>query len=191
MANKRFKPVVILPLLLLGFIPVMVVSWTFFYSRQKDTLAAASDPDTDPQTLEKLARKGNLDVKLRVGLNPSTPEAAIERIAREPTLRYYLIFEDEAPAEVVRAVAMDAESKGPMLLAAAGHPHATVDVLDALSGHPDKRVRAAVARNPKVPQEILDRLAGDEKPMVRDAAKEMLSRRRPEPQSPDEQREKT
>lgn len=176
---KRLSPVLILPMALFLFIPIMVVSWTYFYGQQKKALAAAQDPATSAEALEELGEDGNLDVKLQVALNPSTPNKTIEALAKDPTLRYYLIFEHDAPSPVVEAVAVDEKSKKPMLMAAARHHNASVAALDALSGHPDPEVRAEVARNPRVRQEILNRLAGDESEAVAHAARETLESRRP------------
>lgn len=176
-APQRSRAVLVIPLAMLIGIPVMVTGWLLFYQRQKATLARASSTATSPDELAKLGRRGNLDVKMRVALNPKTPPATVERIAEQPTLRYYLVFKPDAPPVVLRKIVEDHRSKKDALLAAAGHPHAPVDVLDALSGHPDPRVRAEVARNPRVRQEILNRLANDADPGVADAARSSLDAR--------------
>ena len=176
---KRLSPVVILPIALFLFIPIMAVSWIYFYGKQKKQLAQAKDPATSEEVLTELGEDGNLDVKLQVALNPSTPAKVLEELAEDPTLRYYLIFESDAPAQVIEAVAVDENSKKPMLMAAASHHHASVAALDALSGHPDPEVRVEVARNPRARQEILNRLAGDDVDAVAEAARAALDARRP------------
>ena len=176
---KHFPPAMILPLMLLAAVPTAVAGWTYFYFQQSGALATAQSPQTSSADLKKLAKKGNLDVKLRVALNPNTPDDSLQRLSREPTLRYYLVFESEAPSQIIRAVAIDERSTIPMLVAAGGHKNATIDVLDALSGHSEAAVRRAVAGNPRVQQEILNRLANDETSQVARTAREMLDSRQP------------
>ena len=51
-----------------------------------------------------------------------------------------------------------------------------LEVLRVRARNPEETVRVRIAWNGKAPAEILDRLAGDESPLVRDAALQRLNR---------------
>jgi len=138
-------PIRWLPAIIFAFFPIVCGSWFYFYKKQSAELARASSQMTSPEVLAKLARKGNVDVRLRVLLNPHTPEKARAQLAAEPTLRFYAVHQPSAPPEVLKAIAEDPKSRRAELIAAALHPNAPPLVLEALSGHRDPAVRDAVA----------------------------------------------
>ena len=167
----------LLPALLLGMMPVASISWLYFFGKQQRDLQRAASPDTPVETLKKLARKGNLDVRVRVALNPAAPAEVRRRLAEEPTLRYYAVFQPTAPAEVITAIAEDPKSKRAALVAAARHPNASPMAALALSGHRDPAVRQAVASAPGASREVLCRLARDPDPTVAASATAGLATR--------------
>lgn len=110
----------------------------------------ASNPDTHPDTLEKLADKGSHDIVQRVAENISTPEPVFEKLANH-----------ESP-EIRSAVSHN--------------PSASLKTKEPLATDSDPSVRFSVAENPNTPLEILSDLAEDENAYVSERAKQTLNK---------------
>lgn len=91
--------------------------------------AAARDPQTRPEKLARLARRGNPTIRRLVALNPSTPTTALSELATD------------RDAAVVHAVA--------------GNRLSPTVVLEELSRSSDSAVRETIAANPATPASVL------------------------------------
>ncbi len=110
----------------------------------------ASNPLTNEEVLDYLAKAGDEQVCERVGLNPRCPASALLSLAKHP--------EPEVRISVCE------------------HPVCPVSALYALAKdqHPDVRLR--LAENPNLPVSILNELAEDENPFVQARAIETIRR---------------
>ncbi|MES2742362.1 MAG: hypothetical protein V4754_15630 [Pseudomonadota bacterium] len=97
---------------------------------------AASDPDTPPETLTRLARDPYQNVRSAVGGNLATPPETLATLARDDDW-------------TVRA-------------AVGANPNTPLDILATLANDPDEDVRRAVASNPNISADIATRLADSE-----------------------------
>ncbi|MBY0356480.1 MAG: tetratricopeptide repeat protein [Candidatus Obscuribacterales bacterium] len=108
----------------------------------------ASNPETSPETLRKLAEK--------------KPEAVVERVAENPgtkpeTLEALSVHES---ATVRTAVSENQNTPG--------------DVLQSLAADDSPDVRYRLAENPHTPETILDSLSEDENPYIAARAQETI-----------------
>ncbi len=119
----------------------------------KDVRAAvAANPQATKSTLARLMLDTEPEVRRAAQHNPSTPAAlrdTLDKLERgDPAL---------SSAALERLVRRD----DGMAELALGHVNATPAMLRAHASHDAWRVRQAVARNPRSPLEVIERLAGD------------------------------
>lgn len=110
----------------------------------------ASNPDTEPHILEKLADRGSPEIVQRVAENTQTPEPVMEKLASHENV------------DVRNAIAQNKNA-----------PNSTVE---PLSADTDPTVRFSIAENPSTPLEVLARLVDDENAYVAERAKQTLNR---------------
>lgn len=69
----------------------------------------AENPQTGPDTLEKLSGHGAPEVRSAVAENPHTPDATVKSLATDenPDVRYRLAENPETPVEVLKTLAED------------------------------------------------------------------------------------
>jgi hypothetical protein len=108
----------------------------------------ASNPETSPEVLEKLANKNQPEVVERVAENPQTPPQTLEKLSGHdvPEVRVAVTENKNTPIEAIKSLAKD--------------------------DNPDVRYR--LAENPETPPEVLQDLLDDENPYVVARAKETL-----------------
>jgi len=108
----------------------------------------ASNPDTSPETLDKLSKKDEPTIKERVAENPKTTSSTLKELSENDS------------AEVKLAVAENTNTPS--------------ESLETLAEDPNPDVRYRLAENPNTPREILESLKKDENPYVNVKAEESL-----------------
>lgn len=124
--------------------------------------ALSRNPQAPEPVLDSLSDDPLLDVRLGVLTNPSSPNSALERRLPEQTLRP-VIRRHPRYAGAVQEKLNNIEYKE------ARNENATPEVLTSLSLSDSVRVRRAVARHPHVSGDVLLALAGDAEEKVRQA----------------------
>lgn len=151
-------------------------------------VAAASNPETAPDTLRALARSEDWNVRAGVARNPSTPTEVLARLvedddsdvlealAENPALdarlcellcghddydvRRLAVVHPRASLAVVRRLLEAGESDSDVLKAIATRPDADLAMLARLSLNGDDEVGAAIAVHPAADEALLVALAG-------------------------------
>ena len=93
----------------------------------------AENENTSANVLEKLSNDENKSVRLAVAMNPNTPTATLDALARD-------------------------DDRDDIRLAVAGNPNTSEVTLEALAKDEYEAVRLAVAENPSTPADVLDEL---------------------------------
>jgi hypothetical protein len=111
--------------------------------------AAAKSRETPPKKLRALAAHAEAIVRRAVAANPAAPVQALERLARDPDpqARVAVAANPSASATALRRI-VDAPAQGGFagvarrkaLLAVAGHPNVTPDLLRRLAADDDRLV---------------------------------------------------
>jgi hypothetical protein len=136
----------------------------------------AENPNTPPELLAAMAQDSGETVRMAVAANPNTPLAILIAFARvdSSNIRESLGANPKTPSEVLSGI-LAVEMEDPRtranpwrLLNLARNPSTPVESLRLLSTqHAD--VRAAIARNPSCPSDLLATLARDKAKSVRTA----------------------
>jgi len=113
-------------------------------------LRLASNPDTAPEVLEKLAARESIELLTRVAENPQTESITLERLANHEA------------AEVRSAVAENRNTPA--------------TAIESLAADESVSVRFALAENANSPLEVLEALSSDDNPYVAARAKQTLNR---------------
>jgi len=123
----------------------------------------ASDSDTTPEELDKLADHENRTVRQDVAINPSASDETLLKLASD---KHWFVRETLAmtsrskkSAEVFLKLSEDKDSR--VRAAAARNRRIPVDFLLKLSEDEDYQVRAAVAGNITTPTDVLLKLANE------------------------------
>lgn len=124
----------------------------------------ASNTNSPPDVLEALVHDPNDGVVAGACRNPSMPPAMLKRL---------LSVVRATPELMIPA----ADSRYQPLKHLALNPALPADELEQLSGHPDPRVRAAVAAHSALSEELRARLTVDEDPQVRERLDFVMRRR--------------
>lgn len=129
------------------------------------------------ETLRALSKEGDLQIRMKVALNPKTSDSLKLEMAKEDLDIGELIAEDiNASAPVLRELARtsmisikkDLDSRANSILeAVASHRRAPKDLLVELAKSPYFEVRLLVAENSSTPLRTLAELSDDESPYVR------------------------
>lgn len=141
------------------------------YGQAKETLLKRLEEDPiDAETLTRVARQGEWEMRAAVARNPHLPDPARAQLSEDEDwwVRAAVAENPSAsPAELTR-LAGDQEHIT-IKEHVAAHPNTPGDVLVTLADDGDPAVRAQVARNPSTPPEALARLATDERFATREA----------------------
>ena len=131
----------------------------------------ASNPNTAPADLERLAEARSKDVGGEVAANPAASEATLRRLADEGhyLAEWGLSYNPHAPKDILAKLATSADEF--TRLGVAANPNTSVEVLAALSADPACLVRGRVAGNPATPRGVVELLLRDSDARVRGAAK--------------------
>lgn len=141
-------------------------------------ISIASDPDANPEDLAHLAKSGDLRVRRRVAVHPSTPLTAISDLARDTdwVIRYCLASRKDLPLESICLL-----SKDPFTyVRAVIFTRLDLDSEFLSRGAKDNspEVRACVANNPLTAQDTLIELTSDKDTNVASLSRERLRRLR-------------
>jgi len=107
----------------------------------KEKKEVSKNPNTPPETLDRLANDNIWDVRWYVAWNSNTKTETLERLAKD---------EDYC----VRC-------------GVAQNPNTTTETLERLANDEDYCIRIEAAQNPNTPPEVLERMANDENSYVR------------------------
>lgn len=130
-------------------------------SRERDLIiAAASNPNADPDDLVDLLRDGSEKVQHAASVNPACPVNAVEhRYKDEPyPFCWHLLDRDDLSSSLLHRIAVDTGDPDHLHKIAA-HPNASADTLDLLSTRGNVTVRVAVAENPNTSMATLQRMS--------------------------------
>jgi Leucine rich repeat variant len=140
---------------------------------------AAKDPRLSPALMMKLATDDMETVRENLATNPALPFALLEQLSadREITVRHSVVLQPAARAEWREKFYREAvESKRTDIRYAVLNedPNISLATLTRLSADESWGIRETVARHPKTPREIIEKLANDTDAIVSNAARERL-----------------
>lgn len=141
------------------------------YGQAKETLLKRLEEDPiDAETLTRVARQGEWEMRAAVARNPHLPDPARAQLSEDEDwwVRAAVAENPSASPEELTRLAGDQEHIT-IKEHVAAHPNTPGDVLVTLADDGDPAVRAQVARNPSTPPEALARLATDERFATREA----------------------
>ena len=131
---------------------------------EKQELASAS---SDPETLARLAKDKDEDVRFFVADNENTPPETLAKLAKDENtnVRYNVAGNSHTPSEIL--VELSKDKKSFVHQAVAYNPNTPPETLTELAKDKDKDVRSYIARNLNTPSEILVELSKDRDGYVR------------------------
>ena len=147
--------------------------------RRFGDVAAATDPDGDPERLGELARGGDWRLQDLIAVNPATPVDALEEMSRGPVRsfndmcrRLRVLSNPSTPGWLIAKAAVAQidgfysrqswrghSPESIQRICATAHPRAPKALLRELTSHPDPEVRAAVGGSARAPLRVLEALA--------------------------------
>ncbi len=129
-----------------------------------------TNPGTPPEMLRSFAVHPTDAVRIAVASNPRTPVDVLVSLRAagvgQPINRA-LAMNPSTPVDLLRDMRAKGEAGDVSL---ASNPSLPVDLMEDAHRRGDELVRLNLARNPATPKRLLDTLAQDESPAVREAA---------------------
>jgi hypothetical protein len=131
---------------------------------------AAANPNSPPDTLERLAADNDSGVRRGVARNPTSPLDIMMRLAQDidPIVRWGAARNPSSPPGLLGRLAADPDHEVRCYIA--GNPNTPPSALEQLARDPNPDVRHALAGNPRCPSRELKKLLRDPDKRVRDQA---------------------
>ncbi len=126
---------------------------------------------------ESLLNSDDVEDRHRVARDSAPAEVWLKIISEMPEYRAYVVQNKTLPLDVLRVLAQDVDRDVRFTVAMRRAAAKDETIADLLASDSDAGVRAALAKNPKLRQTVLQRLAGDEDDWVRECAENSLAQR--------------
>ena len=123
-----------------------------------DKAAVARSPLAPPELLRYIVERGG-GLGFVAAQNPSAPDGLLARYAAEAQYAQLIAEWPDAPADVLRSIAGQADPGVRRWLAA--NPNTPGDALRSLADDPDPALLQRIAENPNTPADVLRSLADD------------------------------
>ena len=129
-------------------------------------------------TLLRLARAGDAELRRSVARNPNAPPPALERLARDPIMgvRWWAGQHDAITPRALVVLAADPDPGHRRMVVE--HPVCPQRLLARLAGDPNRGVRIEVAQHPATPPAVLEQLSRSNDPALSRSAEATLRRQR-------------
>ncbi|WP_238419530.1 HEAT repeat domain-containing protein [Gordonia sp. 'Campus'] len=126
---------------------------------------------------ESLLNSDDLEDRHRAARDSAPAEVWLRIISEVPEYRAFVVQNKTLPLDVLRILAQDVDRDVRFTVAMRRAAAKDETITDLLASDPDAGVRAALAKNPKLSQTLLQRLARDEDEWVRECAENSLAQR--------------
>lgn len=126
---------------------------------------------------ESLLNSDDLEDRHRVARDSAPAEVWLKIISEVPEYRAFVVQNKTLPLDVLRILAQDVDRDVRFTVAMRRAAAKDETIAGLLASDSDAGVRAALAKNPKLDQTVLQQLARDEDEWVRECAQDSLTQR--------------
>ncbi len=132
--------------------------------------SVAENPNTPPDVLERLSKDPSNKVLESLAKNPSIPQNMMEELSNFSGLHDEMMENPGISPDIMRKITAGKNRDCEFNKKYMANPCITVDELIYNINNPDECVRQGIALNPNTPQHIIQKLANDSSPVVKNTA---------------------